>query len=53
MMTREEILKEIDKIEYRRWMLSLKDNWNRDDRTWDDEQFNRLITLREMLKEAE
>ena len=53
MMTKEQILKEIDDIDYRRWILSMKDRWNRDDYEWDNEQFNRIIELQRMLKEAE
>lgn len=53
MMTKEAIKKEMDKIERRRWLLSMKDRWTREDDDFDNEMLKKWIDLNEILKKLE
>ena len=48
-MTRTEILNKIDELETARFYLAMKDHWNREDFARDNELFNEIRALKEML----
>ena len=48
-MTREEIKKEIEKIEDRRFYRNMKDRWTTTDRQNDMNDYNKLKELKEAL----
>lgn len=48
-MTKEEIKKRIEKIEYNQFLLAMKDHWNRKDYEADDKMYTEIIELRKKL----
>ena len=49
-MTKQEIIEALNKVENKRFMLSMKDRWNSNDYETDRKWFAEELALREQLK---
>jgi hypothetical protein len=48
-MAREEMVKRMEELEDKRWMLSMKDRWDSKDFAQDNEWFNEWLSLNEQV----
>lgn len=49
-MAREEMVKRMEELEDKRWLLSMKDRWNNEDFLQDREWFDEWLNLNEQVK---
>lgn len=49
-MAREEMVKRMEELEDKRWLLSMKDRWDSKDFAQDNEWFNEWLSLNEQVK---
>lgn len=50
-LTKDEILEKIKDLQYRRFILDMKDMWDRSDYQADDEMYAELLKLGKLLEE--